>query len=217
MIKRFSAAAIAVALAALATSAAASPYYGYDGRHYGELATAPNYGRPSEEKKRHARGGGVRKGLTRAALALLDRIESRFGPVNVISGYRPGARIAGSGRISRHASGNAVDFDAGSRKAAIVKWLIANHHNGGTMTYADMSHIHVDIGPHFVSLNAYSGRRGRARGRYGRSARYASRYERRYGRRYERGYARRYRVRDRSDDPRRRRSRYGWGYATIYN
>jgi len=37
-------------------------------------------------------------------------------------------------------------------KAAIVEWLIANHRDGGTMTYADMDHIHIDVGPHFVSI-----------------------------------------------------------------
>ena len=69
----------------------------------------------------------------------------------------PGASIAGSGRISRHASGNAVDFNAGDARA-MVRWLIANHQSGGTMTYAGMSHIHVDIGQHFVALNSGGGR-----------------------------------------------------------
>ena len=90
--------------------------------------------------------------LTPAARALLDRIEQKFGPVKVMSTCRPGAIIAGTGHPSRHASGNAVDFDAGSRRAAILEWLIANHRRGGIMTYAGMDHIHVDIGPHFVSL-----------------------------------------------------------------
>jgi hypothetical protein len=90
--------------------------------------------------------------LSSAARALLERIEAKFGPLQLISTCRPGALIAGTGRPSRHASGNAVDFDAGARKAEIVEWLIANHHEGGTMTYAEMSHIHVDIGPHFVSI-----------------------------------------------------------------
>jgi hypothetical protein len=90
--------------------------------------------------------------LTSAARGLLSRIEGRFGRVTVISTCRPGARIAGTNRISRHASGNAVDFDAGGRKSQIVSWLIANHRSGGTMTYPDMNHIHVDIGPHFVSI-----------------------------------------------------------------
>ena len=90
--------------------------------------------------------------LTAAARALLDRIEEQFGAVKVISTCRPGALIAGTLHPSRHASGNAVDFLAGNRQAAIVEWLIANHRDGGTMTYRDMGHIHVDIGPHFVSI-----------------------------------------------------------------
>ena len=56
--------------------------------------------------------------LTPPARALLERIEEKFGSVKLVSTCRPGATIAGSGRPSRHASGNAVDFDAGSRKAA---------------------------------------------------------------------------------------------------
>lgn len=90
--------------------------------------------------------------LTEPARALLDTIETRFGPVRLVSTCRPGARIAGTNRISRHASGNAVDFDAGARKDEIVAWLVANHSAGGTMTYPDMDHIHADIGRHFVSL-----------------------------------------------------------------
>jgi len=89
---------------------------------------------------------------------LLARIEREFGTMQIISTCRPGARIAGTGRISKHASGEAIDFEAGSRKGEVVRWLIANHKTGGTMTYSDMSHIHVDVGPHFVALNAYSGR-----------------------------------------------------------
>jgi hypothetical protein len=90
--------------------------------------------------------------LTAAVRALLARIEQQFGPVQVVSTCRPGATIRGTFRPSRHASGNAVDFKAGSRKGAIVAWLIANHRRGGTMTYPGLDHIHVDIGPHFVSV-----------------------------------------------------------------
>jgi hypothetical protein len=96
--------------------------------------------------------------LSPAARALFDRIEAEHGPMQVISTCRPGARIAGSGRVSKHATGEAIDFEAGARKGEVVRWLIANHKTGGTMTYADMSHIHVDIGHHFVALRAYSGR-----------------------------------------------------------
>lgn len=101
----------------------------------------------------HEGGGGAsRSCLTSSARNLLGRIEARFGAMQIVSTCRPGARIAGSGRISKHASGNAVDFNAGSRKGEVVRWLISNHHSGGTMTYPDSSHIHVDIGYHFVSL-----------------------------------------------------------------
>ena len=96
--------------------------------------------------------------LKPAARELLDRIEGEFGPMEIISTCRPGARIAGTGRVSKHASGEAIDFEAGSRKGEVVRWLIANHKTGGTMTYSDMSHVHVDVGQHFVALNAYSAR-----------------------------------------------------------
>ena len=97
-------------------------------------------------------GGTSRSCLTGAAQSLLNRIESQFGAMRIVSTCRPGATIAGSGRVSRHASGNAIDFEAGNRKGEVVRWLVANHHSGGTMTYGDSSHIHVDVGPHFVSL-----------------------------------------------------------------
>ncbi len=97
--------------------------------------------------------GTSRSCLTSSARALLDRIESRFGRVDIVSTCRPGAKIAGTGKTSRHASGNAIDFNAPrGRKSEVVKWLVANHSSGGVMTYSGMSHIHVDIGYRFVSL-----------------------------------------------------------------
>lgn len=106
-----------------------------------------------------ASGGGASRACLQApARALLDQIEQKFGAVSVISTCRPGAVIAGSGKPSKHRYGLAVDFDAGARKGQIVQWLIANHHAGGTMTYRNMSHIHIDIGARFVSLG--SGSRG---------------------------------------------------------
>jgi murein DD-endopeptidase MepM/ murein hydrolase activator NlpD len=104
-------------------------------------------------------GGGLgRSCLTPATRALLGRIESKFGHVQIISTCRPGAVIASTGRRSKHASGQAIDFTAPSgRKGEVVRWLVANHKSGGIMTYNGMSHIHVDIGYHFVSLNSGHG------------------------------------------------------------
>ncbi len=96
--------------------------------------------------------------LTSEARNLLGRIRSHFNNVEIVSTCRPGARIAGTGRPSKHASGQAIDFRVPGRKAEVVRWLIANHKNGGTMTYHDMDHIHVDVGARFVALNRPSGR-----------------------------------------------------------
>ena len=226
MIKRLSTAAIGVALVLSFNPAQAAPYYGFDGRTYGEPAKAPNWGRPEAKGPKLADAKDApRKCLTPAVRAVLDQIEARFGPVQVISTCRPGARIAGSGRISRHASGNAVDFEVGKRKGAIIDWLVANHKMGGTMTYPSMSHIHVDIGQHFVSLaggRKYASRSGSSSRRYAQgSSRYDGGYSRasyegsrssgrsrRYAREasYERGYS--------SGDS--RTGRYTGGYATMY-
>jgi hypothetical protein len=99
-----------------------------------------------------AHASASRSCLTSAARNLLSRIEAQFGTMQVISTCRRGARIRNTGKVSRHASGNAVDFNAGSRKGAVIGWLLANHHSGGTMTYRGSPHIHVDIGYRFVSL-----------------------------------------------------------------
>jgi hypothetical protein len=181
MSKRLSTAAIGFALAFLSGSAQASPYFGFDGRHYGELQNAPDYGHKPVEHGKLDHADAPRQCLKSEIRALLEKVEDLFGPVEVISTCRPGATIAGSGRPSRHASGNAVDFEARGRKSAIIKWLAANHHTGGTMTYSDMSHIHIDFGPHFVALAAPSSGRTRTASRSTRGEGYASGYSRSYG------------------------------------
>jgi hypothetical protein len=216
MIKRLSTAAIGVALIFSATSVEARPYFGFDGRTYGEPAKAPNWGRPQSNVPRVADDKGApRNCLTSAVHAVLDKIEARFGPVKVISTCRPGARIAGSGRISRHASGNAVDFEAGSRKGAIIDWLVANHKTGGTMTYPDMSHIHVDVGQHFVSLAGGRKYASRSNSGSGSSRRYVEGNSR-----FDSGYARSSYEGSRSYGRSRRYTReasYERGYASGYN
>ena len=110
---------------------------------------------------RHLNGdegsGTSRSCLTSDARDLLNRIETKFGRVEIVSTCRAGARIASTGKPSRHASGNAIDFRAPGKKKQVVQWLINNHGDGGTMTYSDMDHIHVDVGSHFVALNRPSG------------------------------------------------------------
>jgi Peptidase M15 len=78
----------------------------------------------------------------------LAEIRSKFGPIRIVSTHRPGARIAGSGKRSYHASCRAVDFNAPSGQyGKVVAWLKQNH-SGGVGTYScGMHHIHIDNGP----------------------------------------------------------------------
>lgn len=80
--------------------------------------------------------------------SVLGQIRAKFGPVSVVSTHRPGARIAGSGKASYHASCRAVDFHPPRGKyGAVLAWLKANH-GGGIGTYScSMHHIHIDTGP----------------------------------------------------------------------
>ena len=129
-------------------SAQAKRYHGDtndSGRHSHRHATSRTGGEAS------------RSCLTGEARSVLNSIESQFGRVEIISTCRPGARIATSGRPFKHASGQAIDFRAPGKKKQVVQWLINHHGNGGTMTYSDMDHIHVDVGHHFVALNRPSG------------------------------------------------------------
>jgi hypothetical protein len=150
------------ALAGIALLLASAPV---DARTYDDDGARES--RPAKAHTRiRSRASASRTCLRPEAQALLARIEAQFGPVRVVSTCRPGARIAGTGKISKHATGQAVDFNApNGRKAEIVRWLAANHRSGGTMTYARMGHVHVDIGYHFVSLGAGGGRATRTAGR----------------------------------------------------
>ena len=78
----------------------------------------------------------------------LSQIRAKFGPVSIVSTHRRGARIAGSGKRSYHASCRAVDFHPPKGKyRQVVAWLKANH-AGGVGTYScGMHHVHIDNGP----------------------------------------------------------------------
>ncbi len=88
---------------------------------------------------------GCLPGTVKAKLA---QIRQKFGPVRIISTHRPGARIAGSGKRSYHASCRAVDFHAPRGKYRQVLAYLRSNHGGGLGTYScGMHHIHIDNGP----------------------------------------------------------------------
>ncbi len=80
--------------------------------------------------------------------AKLAQIRKKFGPVRIVSTHRPGARIAGSGKRSFHASCRAVDFHPPRGKYRQVLAFLRSSHSGGLGTYScGMHHIHLDNGP----------------------------------------------------------------------
>jgi hypothetical protein len=131
-----------------------------------------------------ASAGGCMPAELRQKLAQVERV---FGKVQVISAHRPGARIAGSGRMSYHASCRAVDFNPPRGKyQQVASWLKANH-RGGVGTYScGMHHIHIDSGPavRFHKCEGGGHYASRSRGRYAsaksRGGRYAQTRSRAY-------------------------------------
>lgn len=100
------------------------------------LITAMLIGVPIEQSEAARRSSGGSSCLPGVLKKRLAQIRARFGRVRLISTYRRGARIAGSGRRSFHASCRAVDFHAPRGKyRAVVAWLKRNHF-GGVGTYS---------------------------------------------------------------------------------
>lgn len=143
-------AVLSLVLAGTAGGVADARTYNDDGYRYKDRAMT--------SRKISGLSGTSTTCLTSAARNLLARIRSQFGNLEIVSTCRPGATIAGTRTPSKHASGQAIDFRVPGRKAEVIRWLIANDRMGGIMTYRDMDHIHVDVGPRFVALNAASGR-----------------------------------------------------------
>lgn len=110
----------------------------------------------------------------------LNEIRSKFGPVKIVSTHRRGARIAGSGRPSYHASCRAVDFHPPKGKHSQVVAYLKKTHSGGVGTYScGMNHIHLDNGPrvrfhHCVNASGTPIRKGRGYASKGSKKRYAS-------------------------------------------
>jgi hypothetical protein len=109
--------------------------------------------------------------------AKLNEIRSKFGPITIVSTFRRGARIAGTGRVSLHASCRAVDFHPPKGKYSAVLAYLQRTHSGGLGTYScGMHHMHIDNGPkiRFHHCVGSSGRIAKSKWRGKRSKAYAS-------------------------------------------
>lgn len=130
---------------------------------------------PAEAAKGASTSGGC---LPASIKAKLNDIRSKFGPITIVSTFRRGARIAGTGRVSLHASCRAVDFHPPKGKYSAVLAYLKRTHSGGLGTYScGMHHMHIDNGPkvRFHHCVGSSGRIAKAKKRKGkRSKAYAS-------------------------------------------
>lgn len=99
----------------------------------------------AEAAKGASTSGGCLPGAIKAKL---NEIRSKFGPVTIVSTFRRGARIAGTGHMSYHASCRAVDFHPPKGKYSAVLAYLQKTHSGGLGTYScGMHHLHLDNGP----------------------------------------------------------------------
>ena len=78
--------------------------------------------------------------MVRAALAKAD---AACG-IKVISTYRRGARIAGTGHVSKHANCRAADFT--SRNYACVRSALADYPGAMSVDARAVGHVHIDDG-----------------------------------------------------------------------
>jgi len=108
--------------------------------------SAPATAALHKHNHKHSRGGATASinCVVPELRDLIRQVQAKFGPVQVISTCRPGAKIRGTGRPSLHASGRAVDFRT-KNKRAVVAWL-RKQKTWGTMVYRKKDHIHVDYG-----------------------------------------------------------------------
>jgi hypothetical protein len=110
----------------------------------------------------YARASASRSCLTGDTRAVLNRLEARIGKVQVISTCRPGAKIAGTNRQSKHAIGRAVDFNT-RRKGEAIAFLRSQ--GVFVMTYCNMGHVHFNTGQSGASFcgKGYASARKRRR------------------------------------------------------
>jgi hypothetical protein len=139
--------------AAVAPVAPVFPFFGFwrqqmaqPRAHYG-VGIAPQIAQPNRRVTASTSTGCLPMQL-RSALA---DVQARFGPVEVISTHRPGARIRG-GHASKHASCQAVDFKPAPGTYRQVASYLRSSWRGGFGTYTS-GHIHIDTGPHYTWHN----------------------------------------------------------------
>lgn len=84
--------------------------------------------------------------------SVLSEVEQKFGPVTLLSTYRPHAVVAGTGHPSLHRECRAVDFRVSGRRRPVIAFLRNDPRVLGLGIYRD-GHIHIDNGPRRATWN----------------------------------------------------------------
>jgi hypothetical protein len=130
-------------------------HYGRHDRDHHQTAAAQHgsfrtawHGKPHSSRHAvhsHRAPGGNSTGLASVSGALAAKTQEIVASCQsaVISAFRPGARIAGSGHPSMHASGRAVDIrgNPGCIYSHLHGWA-----GGYSTDYASVQHVHISLG-----------------------------------------------------------------------
>jgi hypothetical protein len=84
---------------------------------------------------------GSLRGVPSSIQSFLSAVSSQCGGVKVISGYRPGARVAGTRVTSCHAMGQAADYTTSNPACALR--VATGYGLGHSIDYGRVGHYHV--------------------------------------------------------------------------
>lgn len=125
----------------------AAEFFASDNARVTQFATVPRVNRSRNVASQNHRGVHPR------LIAFANRFDCR-----IISGYRPGARIAGTRRLSNHARGTAIDVRGCSSGA--MSYARANGMGIGTYSRCTWhSHVHYSLSPRERYHRSCRGRR----------------------------------------------------------
>jgi hypothetical protein len=159
-------AAAVLALAALLSSTGGAGAYWYRG---GGVVEHVDNQRQLHRHHLHDRVDVRLAGLPAPLVAKVHEIVDHCRGFHVVSGYRPGARIAGSGRVSLHALHRAIDIAGPNYHCAYAR--LRGWPGGVSIDAWRMHHIHLSWAP--------GSHEWHARFNHGGGTRVASRYRHR--------------------------------------
>jgi hypothetical protein len=96
-------------------------------------------------RRQHHRSLSI-SGLPEPLVRKVEEIKQHCPGFHVVSAYRPGARVAGSGRLSLHAVHKAVDIAGPHPQCAYAR--LHGWPGGVSIDYARVHHIHMSWSPH---------------------------------------------------------------------